>query len=168
MGFDCWNYTGHVCFTDIHGLCIPGRCTSTYGIYCCITGAVFCFFHQNTSGGSRTDFCNFTDGGNHCSFIIRGDLSRWAAIASLTAFAVFSFACWPIFQIKQLVNSSAKIFCLDRNRCSLSIAATQLPKLFGVESVGIIFLKASTLVYPFASDQLGNLVFGLTALLSCL
>src|SRR6185436_19291852 len=99
--------------------------------------------------------------------IADGDPARWAAIAALTALvvAVIGGLAW-LFRLSGLVSFiSETILTGFKAGAALTIALTQLPKLFGVPGGGDNFFER---VWVLAS-QLGQtnivvLAFGLTAI----
>src|SRR5881227_2887127 len=72
-----------------------------------------------------------------------GDPARWAQIAALTAFlfAAMSFIAWA-FRLSSLVNFISETILLGfKAGAALTIAMTQLPKLFGIPGGGDNFFE---------------------------
>src|SRR5205807_3170282 len=96
-----------------------------------------------------------------------GDAARWAAIASLTALmvALLGVLAW-LMQLSGLVNFiSGTILTGFKAGAALTIALTQLPKLFGVPGGGDHFFERAWIL----ATQLGQtnvivLMFGLAAI----
>ncbi len=112
---------------------------SYYGIYCCLAGGLlFAFFttsqHVAVGPTSATSLMI----GTTVATLAGGDLQRWAAIAALTALvvAVLCFIAF-LFKLSSLVNFISDSILLGfKAGAALSIMATQIPKLFGVEGGG--------------------------------
>ena len=79
--------------------------------------------------------------GSTVAVLSGGDPARWAAIAGLTALAV-AIICFIayIFKLSSVVNFISDSILLGfKAGAALSIMATQLPKIFGVEGGGSNF-----------------------------
>ena len=112
---------------------------SYYGIYCCLAGGLlFAFFttsqHVAVGPTSATSLMI----GTTVATLAGGDLQRWAAIAALTALVVAAMCFIAfLFKLSSLVNFISDSILLGfKAGAALSIMATQMPKLFGVEGGG--------------------------------
>jgi sulfate permease, SulP family len=98
-----------------------------------------------------------------------GDLARWADIAALTAlvFAGMCIVAW-ILRLSTLVNFISETILLGfKAGAALTIAMTQLPKLFGVPGGGEFFFERIwTLTGQLGDTNVAVLGFGLAALAS--
>src|SRR6185295_7489831 len=96
-----------------------------------------------------------------------GDSERWAAIASLTALivAVLGVLAW-LLRLSGLVSFiSQTILTGFKAGAALTIALTQLPKLFGVPGGGDHFFeRAGILVRQLSDTNLVVLGIGLAAI----
>jgi high affinity sulfate transporter 1 len=96
-----------------------------------------------------------------------GDAARWAAIAALAALtvAVLSVVAW-LFRLSGLVSFiSDTILVGFKAGAALTIAMTQLPKLFGVKGGGDNFFdRAWTLAGQLGQTNITVLAIGLAAL----
>jgi len=96
-----------------------------------------------------------------------GDSARWIAIASLTAItvAVVGFIAW-LLRLSGLVSFISETILVGfKAGAALTIAMTQLPKLFGVKGGGDHFFeRVWTLAGQLGDTNLAVLVFGLAAL----
>src|SRR5213079_157108 len=99
-----------------------------------------------------------------------GDPARWAQIAALTAFlfAAMSFIAWA-FRLSSLVNFISETILLGfKAGAALTIAMTQLPKLFGVPGGGDHFFeRVWNLGSQLPDTNIAVLLFGLAAI-ACL
>jgi high affinity sulfate transporter 1 len=95
-----------------------------------------------------------------------GDPARWASIAALTALALagISVLAW-LLRLSTLVNFISETILLGfKAGAALTIAMTQLPKLFGVKGGGEYFFeRAWTLAGQLGGTNLAVLSFGLAA-----
>src|SRR5215212_11441145 len=139
-----------------------------YGIYCYLVGGIgYALF-----GTSRQLAVGPTSAismlvGTTVAGMAGGDALRWAAIASLTALvvALIGAIAW-LLQLSGLVNFiSGTILTGFKAGAALTIALTQLPKLFGVPGGGDHFFERLWILGS-QLDQTNVLVlsFGLTAL----
>ncbi|HEV3416586.1 MAG TPA: SulP family inorganic anion transporter [Pirellulales bacterium] len=96
-----------------------------------------------------------------------GDPSRWAAIAELVALTVAGLAllAW-VFRLSGLVSFISETILVGfKAGAALSIAMTQLPKLFGVQGGGDHFFeRAWMLAGQLSASNLTVLAIGLAAL----
>jgi high affinity sulfate transporter 1 len=139
-----------------------------YGIYCYLLGglsyAVFGTSRQLAIGPTSAIslLVGATVGG-----MAAGNASRWAAIASLTALVVaaLSVLAW-LLRLSGLVHFiSGTILTGFKAGAALTIAMTQLPKLFGVPGGGDNFFeRAWILVGEFGDTKPAVLGLGLAAL----
>jgi sulfate permease, SulP family len=139
-----------------------------YGIYCYLLGGLaYALF-----GSSRQLAIGPTSAismlvGTTVAGLAGGDVERAGKIAALTAllFAIMSLLAWA-FRLSSLVNFISETILLGfKAGAALTIAMTQLPKLFGVPGGGDNFFERLWVL----GGQLGQtrpviLVFGLTAI----
>ena len=96
-----------------------------------------------------------------------GDPDRWAAIAALTALVVagMSILAWAL-RLSSLVDFISETILLGfKAGAALTIAMTQLPKLFGVKGGGEHFFeRIAVLAGQIPDTNVAVLVFGLVAL----
>lgn len=96
-----------------------------------------------------------------------GDAARWADIAALTALviAVMCVMAW-LLKLSSLVNFISETILLGfKAGAALTIALTQLPKLFGVQGGGEHFFERIGILWGQLPDTyLAVLAFGLAAL----
>jgi MFS superfamily sulfate permease-like transporter len=97
----------------------------------------------------------------------QGDPQRWASIAALTALVVAAMCvlAW-LLQLSSLVNFISETILLGfKAGAALTIAMTQLPKLFGVAGGGEHFFeRVAVLAGQIPDTNLAVLTFGLVAL----
>lgn len=141
---------------------------SQYGIYCCIAGCLFfALFTQSRQVAVGPTSAISLMVGTTVAVMSGGDLERWAAIASLTAFAVFLLCMTAYFlKLSSLVNFISENILLGfKAGAALTIGVTQLPKLFGVEGGGHNFFeRIAVLVSHLPETHTSILWFGLAAL----
>jgi high affinity sulfate transporter 1 len=139
-----------------------------YGIYCYLVGGLA----YAAFGTSRQLAVGPTSAiamlvGTTVAGMASGDTARWAGIAALTALvvAVFGLLAWAM-RLSGLVNFiSETILTGFKAGAALTIALTQLPKLFGVPGGGDHFFERTwVLVNQFGQTNIVVLVFGLAAL----
>jgi high affinity sulfate transporter 1 len=115
-----------------------------YGIYCYLVGGLaYALF-----GSSRQLAIGPTSAismlvGTTVAGMAGGDVALWAKIAALTAlvFALMSFLAW-LLRLSSLVNFISETILLGfKAGAALTIAMTQLPKLFGVPGGGDHFFE---------------------------
>ena len=115
-----------------------------YGIYCYLVGGIaYALF-----GSSRQLAIGPTSAismlvGTTVAGMAGGDVARGAKIAALTAavFAVMSFVAW-VLRLSSLVSFISETILLGfKAGAALTIAMTQLPKLFGVAGGGDHFFE---------------------------
>ena len=139
-----------------------------YGIYCyLVAGPAYALF-----GSSRQLAIGPTSAismlvGTTLIGMAEGDPQRWAAIAALTAliFASMSIVAW-LLKLSSLVSFISETILLGfKAGAALTIAMTQLPKLFGVKGGGENFFeRAWTLATQLGGTNIAVLVFGLCAI----
>ena len=138
------------------------------GIYCYLLGGLF----YALFGTSRQLAVGPTSAismlvGVTVAGMADGDLTRWADIAALTAlvFAGMCILAW-ILRLSTLVNFISETILLGfKAGAALTIAMTQLPKLFGVPGGGEHFFERIwTLTGQLGDTNVAVLGFGLTAL----
>ena len=138
------------------------------GIYCYLLGGLF----YALFGTSRQLAVGPTSAismlvGVTVAGMANGDLARWADIAALTAlvFAGMCVLAWML-RLSTLVNFISETILLGfKAGAALTIAMTQLPKLFGVPGGGEHFFeRVWTLVGQLGETNIAVLSFGLAAL----
>ena len=139
-----------------------------YGIYCYLLGGLaYALF-----GSSRQLAVGPTSAismlvGTTVIGLAGGDAALGAQIAALTAlvFAVMSFVAWTL-RLSSLVNFISETILLGfKAGAALTIAMTQLPKLFGVPGGGEYFFeRVWTLAGQLPETKPAILAFGLTAI----
>ena len=138
------------------------------GIYCYLLGGLF----YALFGTSRQLAVGPTSAismlvGVTVAGMANGDLARWADIAALTAlvFAGMCILAWML-RLSTLVNFISETILLGfKAGAALTIAMTQLPKLFGVPGGGEHFFeRVWTLVGQLGETNVAVLGFGLAAL----
>lgn len=142
---------------------------SQYGIYCCIAGCLFfALFTQARQVAVGPTSAISLMVGTTVAVMSGGDLQRWGEIASLTALAVFGLCVAAYFlRLSMLVNFISENILLGfKAGAALTIAVTQLPKLFGVEGGGSNFFeRLSTLIGQVPDSNPATLGFGIIALI---
>ena len=116
-----------------------------YGIYCYLVGGLF----YALFGSSRQLAIGPTSAismlvGVTVAGMAQGDPARWAAIAALTALVIAAMCvlAW-LLRLSSLVNFISETILLGfKAGAALTIAMTQLPKLFGVKGGGRRLLRA--------------------------
>jgi high affinity sulfate transporter 1 len=139
-----------------------------YGIYCYMLGGL-CYAVFGTSRqlaiGPTSAIAMLV--GATVAGMAEGDPARWAAIAALAALAVaaLSFLAW-LLRLSGLVSFISETILLGfKAGAALTIAMTQLPKLFGVKGGGDHFFdRAWTLAGQLGDTNLAVLCLGLAAL----
>src|SRR5512143_1164931 len=139
-----------------------------YGIYCyLVAGPAYALF-----GSSRQLAIGPTSAismliGATLLGMAEGDPQRWAAIAALTAllFAAMSVLAWAL-RLSSLVNFISETILLGfKAGAALTIALTQLPKLFGVPGGGESFFERAWILGTQLGDtNIAVLGFGLVAI----
>jgi high affinity sulfate transporter 1 len=139
-----------------------------YGIYCyLVAGPAYALF-----GSSRQLAIGPTSAisllvGTTLLGMAEGDPQRWVAIASLTALmlATVSVLAW-LLKLSSLVNFISETILLGfKAGAALTIAMTQLPKLFGVKGGGEAFFeRAWILGTQLGATNLAVLGFGVVAI----
>ena len=139
-----------------------------YGIYCYLVGGLF----YALFGSSRQLAIGPTSAismlvGVTIAGMAEGDPARWAAIAALTALLVAAMCiiAW-LLRLSSLVNFVSETILLGfKAGAALTIALTQLPKLFGVKGGGEDFFERLTILGAQLPDtNPAVLAFGLAAL----
>lgn len=139
-----------------------------YGIYCYLVGGLF----YALFGSSRQLAIGPTSAismlvGTTVAGMADGDPARWADIAALTAFvmACMCFLAW-LLRLSSLVNFISETILLGfKAGAALTIAMTQLPKLFGVKGGGEHFFERIAILWGQIPDtNAAVLTFGLVAL----
>ncbi|MEO8149477.1 MAG: SulP family inorganic anion transporter [Bacteroidia bacterium] len=141
-----------------------------YGIYCCLAGGfLFAFFTTTKQVVVGPTSALSLMVGTTIAVLSGGDLQRWVEIASLTALAV-ALLCFIAYALKlsSLINFiSHNVLLGFKAGAAFSIAATQLPKLFGVHGGGAnFFLKMQTLIEHLPETNLYVFGFGCIALVA--
>jgi high affinity sulfate transporter 1 len=139
-----------------------------YGIYGYLVGGLF----YAVVGSSRQLAIGPTSAismlvGVTVAGMTTGDPARWADIAALTALVIAGMCvlAW-IFRLSSLVNFISETILLGfKAGAALTIAMTQLPKLFGVKGGGEHFFeRIAVLGSQLPDTNLAVLAFGLAAL----
>ena len=139
-----------------------------YGIYCYLVGGLF----YALFGSSRQLAIGPTSAismlvGVTVAGMAQGDPGRWADIAALTALvmAAMCVLAW-LLRLSTLVNFISETILLGfKAGAALTIALTQLPKLFGVKGGGEHFFERLVILGGQLPDtNLAVLAFGLAAL----
>ncbi|MEM5370813.1 SulP family inorganic anion transporter [Paraburkholderia azotifigens] len=139
-----------------------------YGIYCYLAGGIlYALF-----GSSRQLAIGPTSAismlvGVTVADMAGGDPVRFASIAALTAILIAAMClCAWIFRLSSLVNFISETILLGfKAGAALTIALTQLPKLFGVKGGGEQFFERITvLIGQLPDTQLVVLAFGIGVL----
>jgi high affinity sulfate transporter 1 len=139
-----------------------------YGIYCYLVGGLF----YALFGSSRQLAIGPTSAismlvGVTVAGMAGGDPARWADIAALTALVIAAMCllAW-IFRLSSLVNFISETILLGfKAGAALTIAMTQLPKLFGVKGGGEDFFERIVILYgQLPETNLAVLAFGVAAL----
>ncbi len=140
-----------------------------FGIYCCIAGGLFFAFFttsRQVAVGPTSSISLMI--GSTVAVLSGGDLARWADIAELTALvvAVLCFVAW-FFKLSSIVNFISDSILLGfKAGAALSIMATQLPKIFGVEGGGSnFFTRIWHLLQHIPELNWTVLLFGIAAML---
>ncbi len=139
-----------------------------FGIYCCLAGgllfALFTTSRQVAVGPTSSISLMI---GSTVAVLSGGDPQRWAEIAGLTALvvAVICFIAY-FFKLSSIVNFISDSILLGfKAGAALSIMATQLPKLFGVEGGGSnFFTRIRTLLQHMPDTNWTVLAFGVTGM----
>lgn len=139
-----------------------------YGIYCyLVAGPAYALF-----GTSRQLAIGPTSAismlvGATLIGMAEGDPQRWAQIAALTAliFAVMTVVAWAL-RLSSIVNFISETILLGfKAGAALTIAMTQLPKLFGVPGGGENFFeRVWVLITQLGDANLAVVAFGLAAI----
>ncbi len=139
-----------------------------YGIYCYLVGGLF----YALFGSSRQLAIGPTSAismvvGVTVAGMAQGGPGRWADIAALTALVMAGMCllAW-LLRLSSLVNCISETILLGfKAGAALTIALTQLPKLFGVEGGGEHFFERLVILGGQLSEtNLAVLAFGLAAL----
>jgi len=139
-----------------------------YGIYCYLAGGLF----YALFGTSRQLAIGPTSAismlvGVTVAGMVQNDPARWAGISALTALVVAAmcFLAW-LFRLSSLVNFISESILLGfKAGAALTIAMTQLPKLFGVAGGGEGFFERIGILWgQIPGTNLAVLGFGLAAL----
>jgi SulP family sulfate permease len=139
-----------------------------YGIYCYLVGGLF----YALFGSSRQLAIGPTSAismlvGVTVAGMAQGDPGRWADIAALTALVIACMCvlAW-LLRLSSIVNFISETILLGfKAGAALTIALTQLPKLFGVKGGGESFFERLVILGGQLPDtNLAVLGFGLVAL----
>ncbi|MCC7476319.1 MAG: SulP family inorganic anion transporter [Pirellulales bacterium] len=140
-----------------------------YGVYCYLLGGIaYALFgtSRQLAVGPTSAIAMLVS--TTVAGMAGSDAARWAEIASLTALvvAVLSVLAW-LFRLSGLVNFiSQTILTGFKAGAALTIAMTQLPKLFGVAGGGDNFFeRAWVLVRQLGQTNLVVLALGIVAIL---
>jgi SulP family sulfate permease len=139
-----------------------------FGIYCCLAGGLFFALFttsRQVAVGPTSSISLMV--GSTVAVLSGGDPARWAGIAELTALAVAIICIIAyIFKLSSVVNFISDSILLGfKAGAALSIMATQLPKIFGVEGGGSnFFTRIWTLVKHLPDTNWTVLIFGIIAM----
>jgi sulfate permease, SulP family len=140
-----------------------------FGIYCCLAGGlIFALFTTSRQVALGPTSAISLMIGSTVAVLSGGDLQRWAEIAELSALvvAIICFIAF-FFKLSSLVNFISDSILLGfKAGAALSIMATQLPKLFGVEGGGAnFFSRLKNLFTELPDTNWVVLLFGISALI---
>ena len=138
------------------------------GIYCCLAGGLFfaLFTTAKQVAVGPTSAISLMVG-TTVATMSGGDLSRWISIAELTALIIFVICLLAfIFKLSSLVSFISESILLGfKAGAALSIAVTQLPKIFGVEGGGSNFFeRVATVIRHLPDTNMTVFLFGMAAL----
>ncbi len=139
-----------------------------FGIYCCLAGGLFFALFttsRQVAVGPTSSISLMV--GSTVAVLSGGDPARWAGIAELTALAVAIICIIAyIFKLSSIVNFISDSILLGfKAGAALSIMATQLPKIFGVEGGGSnFFTRIWTLIKHLPDTNWTVLIFGVIAM----
>jgi high affinity sulfate transporter 1 len=144
---------------------LPGQ----YGIYCCLAaGVLFALFTNGRQVAVGPTSAISLMVGTAIATLSNGDPGRGIAIAQLTALGVFLICILAyLFKLSSLINFiGPNVLMGFKTGAAFVIAATQLPKLFGVEGGGANFFeRIYNLAQHLPETNTVVLLFGLAALL---
>jgi high affinity sulfate transporter 1 len=106
--------------------------------------------------------------GTTIATMANGDVQRWADIASLTAMVLSALSILAyLLRLNSIINFISESVLLGfKAGAAITIAVTQLPKLFGVKGGGSgFFERISVLIGQLPGTNLSVLIFGLLALI---
>jgi sulfate permease, SulP family len=106
--------------------------------------------------------------GSTIATIAKGDVQRWVEIASLTALVMAAFSLFAyILRLSSIINFiSESVLIGFKAGAAITIALTQLPKLFGVQGGGRGFLdRTEILISQLPETNLKVLIFGIIAII---
>ena len=140
-----------------------------YGIYGYLIGGIFYAF----SGTGRQLSVGPTSAislliGTTIATMANGDIQRWADIASLTALVMGVMSLLAYFlRLNSMISFiSESVLMGFKAGAAITIALTQLPKLFGVKGGGTGFFdRAGILISQLPGTNLAVLIFGLSAII---
>ena len=138
-----------------------------YGIYCCLAGGLFfAFFSTSRQVAVGPTSAISLMIGSTIATMAMGDPERWIAIAGLTALSVGVLCIIAfLFKLSSVVSFISESILLGfKAGAALSIAATQLPKLFGVEGTsGNFFVRIQSIIHHLAETNVATLLLGIIA-----
>ena len=139
-----------------------------FGIYCCLAGGLFYAIFttsKHVALGPTSSISLMV--GSTVAVLSGGDPKLWAGIAALTALAV-AIICLVAFALRlsSLINFISNNILLGfKAGAALSIMATQLPKIFGLEGGGSnFFSRIGNLIPQLSHTNWIVLLFGLVAM----
>lgn len=137
------------------------------GIYCCLVGGLlFAFFTSSRQLVVGPTSAISLMVGTTIATMAAGDPSQKLMIASFTALLIFAFSLIAYsLKLSSLVNFIGdNILAGFKTGAALSIASTQLPKLFGFHAVGYNFFeRIFNLIREVPQTNMIILLFGLTS-----
>jgi high affinity sulfate transporter 1 len=135
-----------------------------YGVYCCLAGgfffALFSTSRQVAVGPTSAISLMI---GTSVAVIAGGDMQRCIAIAGLVAFVIGILCIIAyILKLNSIVNFISESILLGfKAGAALCIAATQLPKFFGVEGTsGNFFIRIHSLLQHLPETNVATLLLG--------
>ena len=140
-----------------------------YGIYGYLIGGLFYAFF----GTGRQLAIGPTSAislliGTTIATMANGDVQRWAEIASLTALLLGAMSLAAYFlRLNSMISFiSESVLMGFKAGAAITIALTQLPKLFGVKGGGISFFeRADILIRQVPETNVAVLIFGVCAII---
>jgi len=140
-----------------------------YGIYGYLIGGIFYAFFgtgRQLSVGPTSAISLLI--GTTIATMANGDIQRWADIASLTALVMGVMSLLAYFlRLNSMISFiSESVLMGFKAGAAITIALTQLPKLFGVKGGGTGFFdRAGILISQLPGTNLAVLIFGLSAII---
>jgi sulfate permease, SulP family len=138
-----------------------------YGVYCCLAGGlIFAMFSTSRQVAVGPTSAISLMIGTSVALMAGNDINRWLAIAELTALMVGIFCIVAyILRLSSVVSFISDSILLGfKAGAAFSIAATQLPKMFGVEGTsGNFFIRMQSLLHHLPETNIATLLLGTIA-----